>query len=428
MRNNLDHHAPPKFPAWGWGVAALLIITSWLPLALIVRSRTVKTERQPIHLFLDMDFQPRYGPQDAQDQSWDGFSGPARFPDGRIMRPPVPGTVRYDTPEAEVAGVDPDDDHFYRGYETDGNLKTVMAEVEVSGNKVREPKYYVGFPEGLVIDRGLLERGRERYNIYCAVCHGRDGYGNGPVYERIKMRQNLDPDAIAGFPEPRDLHLPQVLDMPSGKLYDRITRGVFAVDEKTGRKSYTMWPYAAQVTPHDRWAIVAYIRLMQRAQRFPVGELPEDLRSEVQSAPTMQHPATPREFAAATGEVITVPPAFTVRPGELEDPELIAQGKELFAGAKLCWTCHQTEPEKVPPQVVFNAPKFMGRFWGTEVEVHEGYGGPLVKVKMDEGYFIESLRDPMKRISKGALPGMLLQPFTEREIKALMAYVKSLSE
>src|SRR5688500_10163037 len=91
MRNDLDHFAPPKFPAWAYGVVALAIVASWLPLVLIARSRSIRSVRQPIHMFLDMDFQPRYGPQDYQADDL-----AMRFADGRAMRPAVAGAVRYD--------------------------------------------------------------------------------------------------------------------------------------------------------------------------------------------------------------------------------------------------------------------------------------------------------------------------------------------
>jgi mono/diheme cytochrome c family protein len=362
----------------------------------------VKTERQPIHMFLDMDFQPRYGPQDVLPGAGDG----------RAMRPPVPGAVRYDSIEP---GIDPDDDHFLRGYETDGNLEPLMA--PATGDMPPEPRYFDGFPAALTIDRALIDRGRERYNIYCGVCHGQAGLGDGPVYQRIVMRTNLDPTAVQGFPAPRNLHQPSVLDMPTGKLFDRITRGVYA--DIQGRRTYTMWPYAAQISPRDRWAIVAYIRVMQQAQRFPIDQLPDDLRSQVEGAPTVEHPAV----------VPTARAPFTEE--DLNDPELIAAGKALFENpAKNCFMCHQVEEDK--PAVLgipLQAPAYMGRFWGEKREVHLGPGGPLETVTFDVDYFYESIKEPMKRIAKGSLGGMTIPVApTDEEINALAAYIRSLSQ
>ena len=76
------------------------------------------------------------------------------------------------------------------------------------------------------------------------------------------------------------------------------------------------------------------------------------------------------------------------------------------------------------------APKFIGDFWGKEREVALGFGGKIVKVKMDEKYFVESVKKPLDKVVKGALVPMPPPPppITDDDIKALMAYVKSLSK
>ena len=113
-----------------------------------------------------------------------------------------------------------------------------------------------------------------------------------------------------------------------------------------------------------------------------------------------------------------------------EDKALIAQGRTLFL-TKICFTCHQTDPA-VPAiaGLALRAPKFIGEFWGTEREVALGLSGKVVKVKMDEKYFIESVKMPMAKVVKGALVPMPPPPppITDEDIAALMAYVKSLSE
>ena len=109
--------------------------------------------------------------------------------------------------------------------------------------------------------------------------------------------------------------------------------------------------------------------------------------------------------------------------------DLVAQGKVLFM-TKICFTCHQTNPAvPAPAGLALKAPAFMGDFWGKEREVHKGIGGPLEKVKMDEKYFVESIKKPMVRVLKGALTAMPPPPpVTDAEIKALLAYVKSLHQ
>ena len=111
------------------------------------------------------------------------------------------------------------------------------------------------------------------------------------------------------------------------------------------------------------------------------------------------------------------------------DENLITQGKTLFQ-TKICFTCHQVDPAvPAPAGMALKAPTFLGDFWGKEREVHKGLGGPIIKVKLDDEYFIESLKKPLDKVVKGALAPMPPPPpVTDDELKALLAYVKSLSE
>ena len=83
-----------------------------------------------------------------------------------------------------------------------------------------------------------------------------------------------------------------------------------------------------------------------------------------------------------------------------------------------------------PAGLALKAPKFIGEFWGKEREVALGFGGKIVKVKLDEEYFTESVKKPLDKVVKGALAPMPPPPppITDDDIKALMAYVKSLSK
>jgi mono/diheme cytochrome c family protein len=110
------------------------------------------------------------------------------------------------------------------------------------------------------LTRELLERGRERFTIFCAACHGEDGYGRGIVVRR-------------GFPAPPSFYEPWLLQAPAGRLYDVITRGI-------GR----MYPLADRIEPRDRWAIVAYARALQRSQHATPADLPDTERQRL-SAP-----------------------------------------------------------------------------------------------------------------------------------------------
>ena len=100
----------------------------------------------------------------------------------------------------------------------------------------------------------LIERGRERFDIFCAPCHGRDGEGHGMIVER-------------GFPTPPSYHIDRLRQAPTQHFYDVITEGYGA-----------MYSYAARVSPRDRWAIAAYIRTLQASQHASVDDVPADKR------------------------------------------------------------------------------------------------------------------------------------------------------
>jgi mono/diheme cytochrome c family protein len=111
------------------------------------------------------------------------------------------------------------------------------------------------------LTRALLERGRERFNAYCAPCHGDDGYGRGIVVRR-------------GFPAPPSYHEQRLRDAPAGHFFDVITHG-FGV----------MYSYSDRVAVPDRWAIVAYIRALQRSQHATLADVPADERQTLAATP-----------------------------------------------------------------------------------------------------------------------------------------------
>ena len=108
------------------------------------------------------------------------------------------------------------------------------------------------------ISRGLLEHGRERFEIYCTPCHGRGGHGNGMIAQR-------------GFPQPPSFHQPRLRNVRLRHFYDVITNG-FGV----------MYSYADRVPPDDRWAIAAYIRTLQYSQYAPVEALTPEQRQRLE--------------------------------------------------------------------------------------------------------------------------------------------------
>jgi mono/diheme cytochrome c family protein len=113
-------------------------------------------------------------------------------------------------------------------------------------------------PAAPPVTMALLERGRERFDVYCAPCHGRDGSGNGMIVQR-------------GFPHPPSYYNDRLRNAPSQHFYDVITHG-YGV----------MFPYADRVEPADRWAIAAYIRALQASVSATVADVPADQRSALQ--------------------------------------------------------------------------------------------------------------------------------------------------
>jgi len=198
----------------------LLISYMVIVIALLMTScyRGKPSEDPPIHLNPNMDSQQKY---EAQEES-------QFFKDGLTMRPPVAGTVaRGDLRE---------DDAYYRGRNSDGSLIVKM-------------------PVEITMD--LLKRGQERYNIYCSPCHDRTGSGKGIVVKK-------------GFLPPPSMHLDRLRESPDGHFYDVISNGI-----------RNMPSYKHQIPISDRWAIVAYVRALQRSQDAGAEDVPEELRENL---------------------------------------------------------------------------------------------------------------------------------------------------
>jgi hypothetical protein len=166
---------------------------------------------------LDMHVQPKYLPYEPTDF----------FGDGRSERQPVPGTVAR------------------------GQLR--VDELMFSGreNGVVADKF--PFP----ITKADLDRGRERFNVYCTPCHDYTGSGQGMIVQR-------------GFPQPPSYHIQRLRDAPVGHFYEVMTNGFGA-----------MYSYAARVEPADRWRIAAYIRVLQLSRNAKIEDVPEAERQKL---------------------------------------------------------------------------------------------------------------------------------------------------
>lgn len=186
--------------------------------------RGMESDRAPIHPNLNMDMQNRFDAQEANPF----------FADNAAMRRPPAGTI--------ARGLLKEDTRYYAGRTEDGEYVDRMP---------------------VPVTRALVERGRDRYDIYCAVCHGGAGDGEG-----IIMRGDY------GYTPAPSFHEERLLEESDGYLYDVITNGV-----------RTMPSYAHQVPVADRWAIVAYVRALQRSQNADEADVPEGALSDAASTP-----------------------------------------------------------------------------------------------------------------------------------------------
>jgi mono/diheme cytochrome c family protein len=167
----------------------------------------------------DMHVQPRYNPYDATDF----------FEDGQSSRLPVAGTV----PRGDLT-MGPDE--LLLTGEVNGQIATAFP-----------------FP----VTREVLDRGRERFNIYCAPCHGLSGDGDGMIVRR-------------GFRPPPSFHSDRLRTAPVGHFFAVVTSGFG-----------TMYPYGYRVPPRDRWDIIAYIRALQLSRQASINDVPAAERGKL---------------------------------------------------------------------------------------------------------------------------------------------------
>jgi mono/diheme cytochrome c family protein len=193
--------------------------------------------------------QPSFRPHDAS----------VFYSDGTSSRHPVSGTVarghlrtdaalyfgRTDLPESPLDSLR----GAKNGAEDQGAAPRLAAEPAQFAGAVDE------FP--FPITRTIVEHGRNRYMIYCVVCHDAAGTGHGRIVER-------------GYVRPPSYHIDRLRQAPVGYLFRVVTQGYGSMPS-----------YAAQIPPRDRWAIVSYVRALQLSQHFPVDKLPEDMRREL---------------------------------------------------------------------------------------------------------------------------------------------------
>lgn len=214
----------------------------WLPFVLLCVAvvsfagfRGDKSRKPPIEVFADMDRQPKLRPQERN----------AFFASGVSSQLPVEGTVERGEPMV-IAGreIHPFEDN-------------ALNTGRVSG----KTNYVDNLP--IPVSANLLQRGRDRFDIYCAVCHGKLGDGQGVVGKL----------GIAGV---ANLHMEPLVKMQDGYLYHVVTHGAKPMPDGTMR----MPGYGAALDIRDRWAVVAYIRALQRSRLAVMDDVPESQRGQ----------------------------------------------------------------------------------------------------------------------------------------------------
>jgi len=163
--------------------------------------------------------QPKYDPLEAS----------SFFPDGMAARPRVEGTIPY------------------QGWKRDTVLYT--------GKQAGQP--IDGFP--MPVTDVFLARGGDRFNIYCSMCHGLAGYGDGMIVQR-------------GYRRPPSFHTDLLRSQKNGYLFDVITNGFGA-----------MPAYGTMIPAEDRWAIVAYVKALQLSQNATLAEVPPAEQAQLTS-------------------------------------------------------------------------------------------------------------------------------------------------
>lgn len=249
-------------PYWLHGLAAIATCLTLIPLAMAYRGRHATSSKPRYAVWTDMSFQRKAKPQRASNILADPAVDSERllFADGRSMRAQVPGTI--------ALGQLHDDPELYYGVEANAAIPVGM---EPGPSGVPTAQWLRGFPASIRVDEAFLNRGEQRFDIYCAACHGVRADGLGPVALRAKSIRA----ARWGWIDPKNLAASVSVARTNGELFHIAGHGIS-----------TMKGYAAQITPTDRWAIVAWVRALQASQaidarRAPQGQEYQDMPSEI---------------------------------------------------------------------------------------------------------------------------------------------------
>ena len=247
------------------GGIVVLLLAGLVPFGLIALARSGPSLAPPVRPIQNMERQPKFKTQRCNPM----------FADGRAMRPLLAGVeARQDLLVPNEMLNDPAfgrllDDR--RGPLVPANVADYErifqgTEPHGSGDKAEAATFVTRIPVPVSMD--LMRRGQERFNVYCAPCHGLSGYGDGMVARRAAEMQAAGADTAAGWVAPTNYHSDEIRGRAVGHLYNTITNGI-----------RSMPSYAKQISVLDRWAIVAYVKALQRSQHAQGEDVPETQRA-----------------------------------------------------------------------------------------------------------------------------------------------------
>ena len=247
-----------KMPAFLKMVVVTVLMLLLIPPVLIYRARGLTSRSPRLHVVPDMDWQYKYEAQELGPDFLENEESKFVFPHQRAAQEQLVGTVARGERFADV--------EFMTGIAKDNTVPNPNAiptsrmldpaKPESAGQEEEappEPKWLTKFPASAEVNTSMIERGRNRFNIYCAVCHGYGGQGDGLVNQRAVA---LSATGKAAWTTAKSLHDETVVDQPVGRIFDTITNG-----------RGTMGPYKDQITAEDRWAIVLYVKALQETRR-----------------------------------------------------------------------------------------------------------------------------------------------------------------
>lgn len=319
-------------------ITALLLIS-----VTMVACRGQKSDKPPVMPQQNMAFQERFNAQ--QENPF--------FEDQMAMRLPVEGTV--------ARGGLRHDDAMFKGRTDNGDF--------VDDNPME-------------LTRSFLYRGKDRYDIFCAVCHGGTGDGRGIIME-----------GEYGYVPAPTFHSDRSREMPDGEIYDAIANGI-----------RSMPAYSGQINVEDRWAIVAYIRALQESQNVTEDDLQQ---FDVDIAQLQENYRTEQARLEALAE------ARAVRD---EDEVSVERGERLYT-RYACHTCHSTDGTRLV------GPTFAGLYMNDR-EMTDGS-----VITADEDYLKQAIVDPRAFTNVGY--DDVMQPYdylSDGELQSLVEFIKSLAD